>query len=221
MKNKREIKGIKDTNKNYTGHTNGIIKKIIALLLSAGIIITAAEAIELYNKWRASRTQDIEASQQEKIKQVSFEEVKQLVEEYREAISNNDTEKISSLESKLHEGNYFETLYGIVKTQAVESLGLDPEKVEVFTARDGIFLIDREKAKDRMRVDHTGQINPGVKYIAQNGKKPSIPSDMKKIISSLGDDKSAARYKRMDDLEAHYSNYEYLVEYELEIDERE
>ena len=27
-------------------------------------------------------------------KQVSFEEVKQLVEEYREAISNNDTEKI-------------------------------------------------------------------------------------------------------------------------------
>ena len=31
---------------------------------------------------------------------------------------------------------------------------------------------------------------------------------------------SAARYKRMDDLEAHYSNYEYLVEYELEIEER-
>lgn len=220
MKEKREIKGVKDTNENYTGHVKGIVTKIIALLLSVGIIITAVEAIELYNRWRASRTQDIEASQQEKIKQVSFQEVKQLVEEYREAVSNNDTEKISSLESKLHEGNYFDVLYGIVKTQAVESLGLDPEKVEVFTARDGIFLIDKEKAKDRLSVDHTGQINPGVKYIAQNGKNPSIPSDIKKIISSLGDDMSAARYKRMDDLEAHYSNYEYLVEYELEIEER-
>lgn len=220
MKEKREIKGVKDTNENYTGHVKGIVTKIIALLLSVGIIITAVEAIELYNRWRASRTQDIEASQQEKIKQVSFQEVKQLVEEYREAVSNNDTEKISSLESKLHEGNYFDVLYGIVKTQAVESLGLDPEKVEVFTARDGIFLIDKEKAKDRLRVDHTGQINPGVKYIAQNGKNPSIPSDIKKIISSLGDDMSAARYKRMDDLEVHYSNYEYLVEYELEIEER-
>lgn len=220
MKEKREIKGVKDTNENYTGHVKGIVTKIIALLLSVGIIITAVEAIELYNRWRASRTQDIEASQQEKIKQVSFQEVKQLVEEYREAVSNNDTEKISSLESKLHEGNYFDVLYGIVKTQAVESLGLDPEKVEVFTARDGIFLIDKEKAKDRLSVDHTGQINPGVKYIAQNGKNPSIPSDIKKIISSLGDDMSAARYKRMDDLEVHYSNYEYLVEYELEIEER-
>lgn len=221
MKEKREIKGVKDTNQNYKGNCCGIIKKILALVLAAGMIITAAEAIRMYNQWRASKTQGTGIGQQDKLKDVSFEDVKSIIEEYREAEKNNDTEKIKALNIKLNEGNYFGALYEEFREQMVESLGHDPEKVEVFIARDGVFLIDKEKASKRMIVDFTGQINSSVKYIGKDGKNPKIPSEMKEMVRKLGDDKSFAKYNGIRELDQHYSNYEYLLEYVPERDSGE
>lgn len=223
MKEKREIKGIKDTNENYNGNAYGIIKKIIALVLAAGMVITAAEAIRMYNQWHASKTQGTQIGQQDKLKDVSFEDVKSIVEEYRKALQDNDLEKIKSLEIKVREGNYFEVLFSGFKEQMVESLGFDSKKVEVVIARDGVFLVDKEKAKGKVIVDHTGQISNKVKYIDGKGKNPQIPMEMKNMVSALGTDMSAAKFKGMSDLEGHFSNYEELLTYvaEKDIGERE
>lgn len=221
MREKKEINGIKDTEQNYKGNAYGVIKKIIALVLSAGMVITAAEALRMYNQWRASKTPETEISNQDKVKEVSFEDVKNLVEEYREAKRNNDTEKIKSLDLKLSQGNYFEVLFRNFKEQMVESLGFDSEKVEIVIARNGTFLVDKEKAKGKVIMDHTGQISSSVKYIDKTGKNPIVPSEMQEMASLLGTDISAAKYKKMSDLESHYSNFEYVLEYEPEIEDSE
>lgn len=221
MKEKRTIKGVKENTQNYKGKAVDTIKKIVALALTLGIMITAAQAIRMYNRWRDSKTNGIGVENVQKLKKVDFENVKSLVEEYRQAKENNDTEKIKSLEIKLSEGNYFEVLNESFKEQVVKSLGYDPQKVKVVSARDGVFLVDKEKASGRLLVDHTGQINSGVKYIDKNGKNPPIPQEMKEMIDALGKDISFARYRSIRDLEWHYSNFEYVGNYEIEKDDFE
>mgnify|MGYP006991682296 CR=1 FL=1 len=150
MKEKRKINGIKDNNQNYKGNVSEIAKKIMALVLSLGMMITAAEAIRMYNQWRASKNPEVGIENHDELKKVTFEDVKAIVEEYREAVESNDIEKQKSLNIKFAEGDYFSALLGKYKEQIVESLDLDPEKVEVVLARDGTFLVDKEKAKGKV-----------------------------------------------------------------------
>lgn len=221
MKEKRTINGVKDTKQNYTGNVVGTIKKIIALALTLGIVITAAQAIRFFNHWRDAKGKDVVAEDVQKLKEVTFEDVKEIVKDYREAQENNDTERLKALDEKLQKGNYFEVLNSELKEQIVESLGLDTEKVEVVIARDGVFLVDKEKASQRMIMDHTGQINPAVKYYDANGKNPPIPNEMKTMADNLGKDISFARFRGMKDLEEHYANFEYIKGYVLEIEDFE
>lgn len=221
MKEKRTINGVKDTKQNYTGNVVGTIKKIIALALTLGIVITAAQAIRFFNHWRDAKGKDVVAEDVQKLKEVTFEDVKEIVKDYREAQENNDTERLKALDEKLQKGNYFEVLNSELKEQIVESLGLDTEKVEVVIARDGVFLVDKEKASQRMIMDHTGQINPAVKYYDANGKNPPIPNEMKTMADNLGKDISFARFRGMKDLEEHYANFEYIKGYVLEVEDFE
>ncbi|MBR3882080.1 MAG: hypothetical protein IKJ36_02300 [Clostridia bacterium] len=220
MKEKRKINGIKDNNQNYKGNVSEIVKKIMALVLSLGMMITAAEAIRMYNQWRASKNPEVGIENHDELKKVTFEDVKAIVEEYREAVESNDIEKQKSLNIKFAEGDYFSALLGKYKEQIVESLDLDPEKVEVVLARDGTFLVDKEKAKGKVILDHAGQLLDSVKYLDKNGKNPQIPYEIKKMFNDLGTDMSVARYRGISDLERHYSNYEYIEQYEIEDQER-
>lgn len=220
MKEKRKINGIKDNNQNYKGNVSEIAKKIMALVLSLGMMITAAEAIRMYNQWRASKNPEVGIENHDELKKVTFEDVKAIVEEYREAVESNDIEKQKSLNIKFAEGDYFSALLGKYKEQIVESLDLDPEKVEVVLARDGTFLVDKEKAKGKVIFDHAGQLLDSVKYFDKNGKNPPIPYEIKKMFNDLGTDMSVARYRGISDLERHYSNYEYIEQYEIEDQER-
>lgn len=220
MKEKRKINGIKDNNQNYKGNVSEIAKKIMALVLSLGMMITAAEAIRMYNQWRASKNPEVGIENHDELKKVTFEDVKAIVEEYREAVESNDIEKQKSLNIKFAEGDYFSALLGKYKEQIVESLDLDPEKVEVVLARDGTFLVDKEKAKGKVILDHAGQLIDSVKYLDKNGKNPQIPYEIKKMFNDLGTDMSVARYRGISDLERHYSNYEYIEQYEIEDQER-
>lgn len=220
MKEKRKINGIKDNNQNYKGNVSEIAKKIMALVLSLGMMITAAEAIRMYNQWRASKNPEVGIENHDELKKVTFEDVKAIVEEYREAVESNDIEKQKSLNIKFAEGDYFSALLGKYKEQIVESLDLDPEKVEVVLARDGTFLVDKEKAKGKVIFDHAGQLLDSVKYLDKNGKNPQIPYEIKKMFNDLGTDMSVARYRGIRDLERHYSNYEYIEQYEIEDQER-
>lgn len=220
MKEKRKINGIKDNNQNYKGNVSEIAKKIMALVLSLGMMITAAEAIRMYNQWRASKNPEVGIENHDELKKVTFEDVKAIVEEYREAVESNDIEKQKSLNIKFAEGDYFSALLGKYKEQIVESLDLDSEKVEVVLARDGTFLVDKEKAKGKVILDHAGQLIDSVKYLDKNGKNPQIPYEIKKMFNDLGTDMSVARYRRISDLERHYSNYEYIEQYEIEDQER-
>ena len=220
MKEKREIKGVKETNENYTGNVSGIVKKIIAIALSLGILLTAAQAIRMYNEWKASRSNDTKIENVQK--SISFEDVKKIVEEYREAKKNNDTEKIDALNRKAIEGNYTSALFKGLKEEIIRSLGLDIEKVEVYEARDGVFLIDKEKIKKYAVVDHTGQINSRVKYVDKNGKNPKIPYEMRQMVSNLGKECGWGNHLGIADLEEYYADFEYVAEYEpaAEIEER-
>ena len=220
MKEKREIKGVKETNENYTGNVSGIVKKIIAIALSLGMLLTAAQAIRMYNEWKASRSNDTKIENVQK--SISFEDVKKIVEEYREAKKNNDTEKIDALNRKAIEGNYTSVLFKGLKEEIIRSLGLDIEKVEVYEARDGVFLIDKEKIKKYAVVDHTGQINSRVKYVDKNGKNPKIPYEMRQMVSNLGKECGWGNHLRIADLEEYYADFEYVAEYEpaAEIEER-
>lgn len=220
MKEKRKINGIKDNNQNYKGNVSEIAKKIMALVLSLGMMITAAEAIRMYNQWRASKNPEVGIENHDELKKVTFEDVKAIVEEYREAVESNDIEKQKSLNIKFAEGDYFSALLGKYKEQIIESLDLDPEKVEVVLARDGTFLVDKEKAKGKVIFDHAGQLLDSVKYLDKNGKNPQIPYEIKKMFNDLGTDMSVARYRGIRDLERHYSNYEYIEQYEIEDQER-
>lgn len=220
MKEKRKINGIKDNNQNYKGNVSEIAKKIMALVLSLGMMITAAEAIRMYNQWRTSKNPEVGIENHDELKKVTFEDVKAIVEEYREAVESNDIEKQKSLNIKFAEGDYFSALLGKYKEQIVESLDLDPEKVEVVLARDGTFLVDKEKAKGKVIFDHAGQLLDSVKYLDKNGKNPQIPYEIKKMFNDLGTDMSVARYRGISDLERHYSNYEYIEQYEIEDQER-
>ena len=220
MKEKRKINGIKDNNQNYKGNVSEIVKKIMALVLSLGMMITTAEAIRMYNQWRASKNPEVGIENHDELKKVTFEDVKAIVEEYREAVESNDIEKQKSLNIKFAEGDYFSALLGKYKEQIVESLDLDPEKVEVVLARDGTFLVDKEKAKCKVILDHAGQLLDSVKYLDKNGKNPQIPYEIKKMFNDLGTDMSVARYRGISDLERHYSNYEYIEQYEIEDQER-
>lgn len=220
MKEKRKINGIKDNNQNYKGNVSEIAKKIMALVLSLGMMITAAEAIRMYNQWRASKNPEVGIENHDELKKVTFEDVKAIVEEYREAVESNDIEKQKSLNIKFAEGDYFSALLGKYKEQIVVSLDLDPEKVEVVLARDGTFLVDKEKAKGKVILDHAGQLIDSVKYLDKNGKNPQIPYEIKKMFNDLGTDMSVARYRGISDLERHYSNYEYIEQYEIEDQER-
>ncbi len=220
MKEKRKINGIKDNNQNYKGNVSEIVKKIMALVLSLGMMITAAEAIRMYNQWRASKNPEVGIENHDELKKVTFEDVKAIVEEYREAVESNDIEKQKSLNIKFAEGDYFSALLGKYKEQIVESLDLDPEKVEVVLARDGTFLVDKEKAKGKVILDHAGQLLDSVKYFDKNGKNPQIPYEIKKMFNDLVTDMSVARYRGISDLERHYSNYEYIEQYEIEDQER-
>ena len=85
MKEKRTIKGVKENTQNYKGKAVDTIKKIVALALTLGIMITAAQAIRMYNRWRDSKTNGIGVGDVQKLKKVDFENVKSLVEEYRQA----------------------------------------------------------------------------------------------------------------------------------------
>ena len=82
-------------------------------------------------------------------------------------------------------------------------------------------LVDKEKASQRMIMDHTGQINPAVKYYDANGKNPPIPNEMKTMADNLGKDISFARFRGMKDLEEHYANFEYIKGYVLEVEDFE
>ncbi len=220
MKEKREIKGVKETNENYTGNVSGIVKKIIAIALSLGMLLTAAQAIRMYNEWKASRSNDTKIENVQK--SISFEDVQKIVEEYREAKKNNDTEKIDALNREAIEGNYTNVLFKGLKEEIIRSLGLDIEKVEVYEARDGVFLIDKEKIKKYAVVDHTGQINSRVKYVDKNGKNPKIPYEMRQMVSNLGKECGWGNHLRIADLEEYYADFEYVAEYEpaAEIEER-
>lgn len=214
MKKKKTITGVKKTTENYTGNVCSIIKRIIAAALALGVAITAAVAIKLFYKWQETRREEAGIVSQDNIKKVSFEDVQKIVEEYREAKKNNDTERIDELNREVSEGNYTSVLYEVLKEEIVRSLGLDPEKVEVYEARDGVFLIDKENAKKYAIVDHTGQINNRVKYIDKNGKNPKIPYEMRQMVSDLGRVHGWGRHVRMADLDTYYANFEYVAEYE-------
>lgn len=216
MKEKRDINGVKDTKQNYTGKTAGIIKKILALALSLGMVLSAAQAIRMYNEWKASKTQDIGIEEVQK--EIGFEDVKSIVQEYREAVKNNDSETIDKLEKKLHEGKYFDALFNEFEKELIEALGYDPEAVDIVSARDGVFLVDKTKAAQRSAITSNGTINSGVKYLDKSGKNPPIPTELKKMFSSLGEDMSFANIRGMKDLEAHFSNLESLDEYVKEDD---
>ena len=222
MKKKKTITGVKKTTESYTGNVCSIIKRIIAAALALGVAITAAVAIKLFYKWQETRRQEAGIVAQDNIKKVSFEDVQKIVEEYREAKKNNDTERIEELNREVSEGNYAGVLYKGLKEEIVRSLGLDPEKVEVYEARDGVFLIDKEKSKKRAIVDHTGQINNWVKYVDKNGKNPKIPYEMKQMVSDLGRVCGWGRYMRIADLDAYYADFEYVSGYEpaAEIEDR-
>lgn len=222
MKKKKTITGVKKTTESYTGNVCSIIKRIIAAALALGVAITAAVAIKLFYKWQETRRQEAGIVAQDNIKKVSFEDVQKIVEEYREAKNNNDTERIEELNREVSEGNYAGVLYKGLKEEIVRSLGLDPEKVEVYEARDGVFLIDKEKSKKRAIVDHTGQINNWVKYVDKNGKNPKIPYEMKQMVSDLGRVCGWGRYMRIADLDAYYADFEYVSGYEpaAEIEDR-
>lgn len=222
MKKKKNITGVKKTTESYTGNVYSIVKRIIAAALALGVAITAAVAIRLFHKWQETRRQEAGIVAQDNIKKVSFEDVQKIVEEYREAKKNNDTERIEELKREVSEGDYASVLYKGLKEEIVRSLGLNPEKVEVFEARDGVFLIDKEKAKEHARVDHTGQISSRVKYIDKNGKNPKIPYEMRKMVSDLGKVHGMGKYMRIDELDAYYTDFEYVSEYEpgTEIGER-
>ncbi len=222
MKKKKTITGVKKTTESYTGNVCSIIKRIIAAALALGVAITAAVAIKLFYKWQETRRQEAGIVAQDNIKKVSFEDVQKIVEEYREAKNNNDTERIEELNREVSEGNYAGVLYKGLKEEIVRSLGLDPEKVEVYEARDGVFLIDKEKSKKRAIVDHTGQINNWVKYVDKNGKNPKIPYEMKQMVSDLGRVCGWGRYMRIADLDAYYADFEYVAGYEpaAEIEDR-
>lgn len=214
MKEKRDINGVKENSQNYTGKATGIIKKILALALSLGIVLSAAQAIRMYNEWKSSKTQDTSIENVEK--GISFEDVKSLVQEYREAVKNNDNETIDKLEKKLHEGKYFDSLFGEFEKELIETLGYDPQNVDIVSARDGVFLVDKTKAAQRSAITSNGTINPWVKYIGENGKNPPIPTELKKMYTKLGEDMSFANIRGMEDLEAHFSNLESLEYYEIE-----
>ena len=221
MKEKKTIKGVKKTTQNYTGKVVNVVKKIIAVALLMGIMLTAAQAIRMFKHWYESRTNDVGVEDVQKQENVTFEDVKTLIEEYRAAIENNDVEEVKALESKLSKGNYFETLNEEFKEQVVESLGYDSQKVKIVTARDGVFLVDKKKAEKNMIFDHTGQINASVKYIDKNGKNPIIPQEIKTMVEAIGRDVSFARFRSLKDLERHYSNFEYVEDYVVELDDIE
>ena len=72
MKEKRKINGIKDNNQNYKGNVSEIAKKIMALVLSLGMMITAAEAIRMYNQWRASKNPEVGIENHDELKKSYF-----------------------------------------------------------------------------------------------------------------------------------------------------
>lgn len=220
MKEKREIKGVKETNENYKGKVAEIVKKIIALALTLGIAISAAQAIKMYNEWKSSREQGTEMVGNQNKQEITFEDVKSLVEEYREAVKNDDGETINKLEEKLHTGNYFEVLFSEFEKELVETLGYDSEEVDVVAARDGVFLVDKQKASQKLMLSSNGTINPNVKYIDKNGKNPKIPTELKEMFKTLGEDITFADFRGMSSLEAHFSNLEYVQGYEIEEPER-
>ncbi len=218
MKEKREIKGVKETNENYKGKVAEIVKKIIALALTLGIAISAAQAIKMYNEWKSSREQGTEMVGNQNKQEITFEDVKSLVEEYREAVKNDDGETINKLEEKLHTGNYFEVLFSEFEKELVETLGYDSEDVDVVVARDGVFLVDKQKASQKVMLSSNGTINPNVKYIDENGKNPKIPTELKEKFKTLGEDITFANIRGMNSLEEHFSDFEFLQGYEVEED---
>ena len=104
MKEKRKVSLNKDNKKSYKGNVGIVIRKILAVALSIGLMITAAEAIRLFNQWYASRHNETNITVQQE--EISMEEVKALVEEYRAA--GNDETKISALNEKLKDPKYME-----------------------------------------------------------------------------------------------------------------
>ena len=213
MKEKRKMSLNKDNKKSYKGNVGIVIRKILAVALSIGLMITAAEAIRLFNQWYASRHNETNITVQQE--EISMEEVKALVEEYRAA--GNDETKISALNEKLKDPKYMEALYRGFKEEMVIALGLDPEKVEVFEARDGIFLIDKTRVAGKLMVDHTGQINPAVKYLNKEGKNPPIPKDMKDMYYDISRDFALSGMIGIETFDGHYSNLEYLQDYQLDL----
>lgn len=213
MKEKREIKGVKETNENYTGNVSGIVKKIIAIALSLGMLLTAAQAIRMYNEWKASRSNDTKIENVQK--SISFEDVKNIIKEYREAVENNDSETIEKLDKQVKGGKYFDALFKEFEKELVKTLGYDPEVVEIVTARDGTFLVDKTKSAQRLAITSNGTINPWVKYIGKDGKNPPIPQELKEMYDELGKDMSFAGIRGIEGLEFHYSNLEALEDYEL------
>ena len=75
MKEKKTIKGVKKTTQNYTGKVVNVVKKIIAVALLMGIMLTAAQAIRMFKHWYESRTNDVGVEDVQKQENVTFEDV--------------------------------------------------------------------------------------------------------------------------------------------------
>lgn len=208
MKEKRNINGIKDNDKNYKGNVKSIVTKVIAVALSLGLALSAAEAIRMYNEWRASKNPEVGIENVQK--EISFDDVENIVKQYRDAFAKNDLETIEKLDKEVKSNEYFGPLYEAFKQKIVEDMGYDFDKVDIVAARDGYFLVDREKAALRSAITSNGTINSFVKFIGEDGKNPSVPYEVKEMLRKLSINMSTPSIRDIEDLDEHYKKFEEL-----------
>ena len=228
--NKRKIKGISNTEKDYKGQIVTKIKKVIAVTLAAGITVTALQAVNLYNNWNKTGNLDdlpkivkqlSNKGIQEKTNEEKIKELVSIIEEYRDVTEKNDIERKDELDKKIKDGNYIDIVYQETKNSIIEKLGYDIEKVDIIQGRDGFFLVDKEQLNKGIGYAPNGTVVNRVKIKDKKGNAISISGEMKEILEQTGIELSLPSLKNVITAEKAYNRLISIKEMKNVIDNNE
>lgn len=193
--NKRNISGAKTVDKKLKGKISNIIKGVTAITVTVGLAITARQAIEMYNHWQNNRNLDNLESIMTKTQydedlgiedDSKLEEFETIMEEYKQALQNNDDKRKEELDKKVEEEGYFKLIYQEFENTIVKKLGYDPEKVQIVMGRDGYFLADKAKLAEGVYIEDYGTISNRVKIRDEKGESIPIPTEDIKELDEAG-----------------------------------
>lgn len=173
--NKVNLKGAKNLeNKKFKGNVASIVKKITAATISLGLAVSAPQAIKMYKEWETNRNLDTlnsilnldenNVNSNISIDENVLEEFELILQEYRQALEDNDENRKAELDNQVIEKDYYRLIAKELEKSIIRNLGYNPEGVRILIDRSNLlYLVDKEEIEKGVIYTTIGTLSDKVK----------------------------------------------------------